>query len=171
MTFVENTSELWRELSSLAEDEDLWLYDVERLGDQGLRIIIARDECGGSDEPKEPKERVTSGDCTRFCKRLMVYFTAEGTRLGVGSEPRIEVSSPGINRTLRTHEQFVGAIGERVKLVWQEISNNEKPATQTTIGVLQAVEDDALAIVDERSGDACQVSVDRVRKAHVDFQF
>ena len=40
-----------------------------------------------------------------------------GPKLGVGSEPEIEVSSPGIERVLRLTKHFQTALGEKVKII------------------------------------------------------
>ena len=166
MTFLDSDSEFWHELASLAASEGLELYDVERFADSGLRVVIDR---SGTSSPEMTAERISSEDCTRFCKRLMVHFSVNGESFGLSSEPEIEVASPGINRVLRTSDHFRGAIGERIKVVWQE--RVDKAPTNTTVGVLQEVLPSELSVLDERSGEPLRVVFEHVRKAHVDFPF
>jgi hypothetical protein len=41
----------------------------------------------------------------------------DGTELGVGAEPGIEVSSPGLNRDLRLADHFSWSVGHLIKVV------------------------------------------------------
>lgn len=169
MSFVDSSQKLWTEVSSIVSDENLSLYDLERLGSGGLRVVVAQN---GPKSPESPRGQggVTTGDCTRICRRLMTFFSVEGAELGVAAEPQLEVSSPGINRTLRLPQHFVDAVGERVKIVWQE-EKDGKSHSHTTIGVLEVFEKNCLSLIDERSGDRRDVLLNDVRKAMVDFPF
>ncbi len=166
MAYLEKESDLWKELASLAKDEGLFLYDVERFANSGLRVLVSKE---GEQDSDSPKESVTSGDCSRFCKRLMIHFSVDAESFGLASEPEIEVSSPGVNRSLRTSEQFQGAVGERIKVVWQE--SLEDAPTNTTVGVLREFSKGELSVLDEQSGEPQSVVFEHVRKAHVDFPF
>ena len=163
MAFIEQNDGLWKEVSALAADEGLELYDLERFGNQGgLRVVVAKPET------KNASRGISADDCAALCKRLITFFAVEGDRLGVPSEPQLDVSSPGINRVLRTTEHFTGAVGERVKLVWKEIESGH---TETTVGVLKSFSEGSLTVDEEESGTEKKVLITNIRKARVDFPF
>jgi ribosome maturation factor RimP len=188
MAHLSNSDELWRELASIAADEGLLLYDLERAGSGALKVTIDRakstvceterteSENGVSNgDQKNEKStamastKVSSGDCSRFCRRLMTYFLVEGPRLGVSAEPEIEVSSPGVNRALRLPEHYSGAIGERVKIssVQPDAGIEKLPLT----GVLQTADTEKIVLKDERSKEEVSLRISSIRKAQVDFAF
>lgn len=166
--FVEPGEKLWETLSSITQDEGLVLYDLERVGRQVLRVFV--DKPRNSSNEGESPERVTSGDCSRFVRRLMVFFTAEGPALGFGDEPEIEVSSPGVNRTLRLKSHFAEAVGERVKLV-PVSPQKDSPVQGPVIGVLKALNGDVVEVAEESTGGLVSLHLSAIKKAHVDFKF
>ena len=180
MKYLNKNDRLWSTFESIALDEGLSLYDLEHITPRSFRVYIAR---------KDAKESVSSGDCSRLCRRLMVYFQAEGDSLGVGSEPEIEVSSPGINRHLRLSEHFELAIGERVKFyptaapVDSASATSEKErqeaevktisydGSKPVVGIVEKCEGGALTVADELSHQIVTFKLHDVRKASVEFKF
>ena len=164
---VETSSELWKYLSDVARDEGRLLYDVERIGDDTIRVMIRRDMEVNSGAMQSG---VNSDDCSRLCKRLMVQLLADGKRLGVGAEPEIEVSSPGINRKLRLLEHFQAAVGERVKLVANAFEENERAAGAVT-GKIKDVQEEVISLVEESTKEKLSIRYGEVKRARVDFLF
>jgi len=164
VSFVHQSEKLWNELAALADDEGLVLYDCERTGNGGLRVFISL---------KGSEAKVSSGDCSKLCRRLMTFFMVEGPELGLSAEPEIEVSSPGINRHLRLPEHFKGAVGERVKFgIRGEVeSEGEKSKVGGLLGKIEEASQDSLVVRDERTKKAWKVQLDQISKAHVDFEF
>lgn len=168
MSFLGKSDTLWTELQSIAEDEGLKLYDVERYGAQALRVFVSS---------ASSESRTTSEDCSRLCRRLMNYFMVEGPKLGVGSEPEIEVSSPGVNRHLRLVEHFESAVGERVKLgvrgeVLPVSEDKQEPVkVGGLLGKLERVETDSVVLSDERTKQSWQVPFEQISRANVEFKF
>ena len=166
--FAERTSEVWRRVESLVQNEGLGLYDLELLAG-GLKVTL------------HSKDGVKSGDCSRICKRLVVLASVEGENLGIGSAPQIEVNSPGINRTLRINEHFAGAVGERVKLVIA--AGKEMPGElpielpKELVAQLVSFESDTLKLVTKEGSKKAplskewEVPLSIVKKARVDFEF
>ena len=208
MSFLEQNDPLWQELARMAQEDGLRLYDAERMGDQGLRVVLTRDlnaeaaeqvsagdESPGVDAPQvtsdaalvtsdasradSRSQSVTSRECSKFCKRLMVFFSVEGPRFRLALEPQIEVSSPGINRTLRMPEHFSGAVGERVKVTSltpqqraaAEAAPRKKDAGSLVTGVLEQFSEQRLTIRDEQTGQPVEVPLAEVKSARVDFVF
>lgn len=192
MSFVDPKDPLWREVNSIAGAEGLELYDLERLPPSHLRVTIDRikpeaadevvpaieaglveaDEAqiGAAAESGRPvRERVSSGDCSKLCRRLMAFFLVEGPNYGIASEPEIEVSSPGVNRNLRRPEHFAAAVGERVRVVSMvEYAGAEK---FPLVGTVIDANSEHLRLAIEGTDVLAALPLGQVRKAHVDFKF
>ena len=157
--FAEKSSEIWKRIEVVVQNEGLDLYDLELLG--GILKITLYSKNG-----------VTSGDCSKICKRLVVLATVEGEDLGIGASPHIEVNSPGVNRVLRVKDHIFGAVGERVKLA---LSADDKPEELT--GELQNFDGEFLVVVTEEGSKKTlvkkewKVPYSEVKKARTDFKF
>lgn len=158
--FADRSSQLWNKIEGLVQSEGLGLYDLEQ-NSGTIKVTLCS------------KDGVKSGDCSRICKRLLVMATVEGETLGIGTQPQIEVNSPGINRVLRVKEHFFGAVGERVRLILE--NSDSFPAE--LLGEFASFEDDVLKIVTEEGSKKDLVKREwnipfmMVKKAKVDFKF
>lgn len=104
-----------RQLSApLAEEAGYELVDVE-LSHQGhariLRVLL--DKPGG----------ITIGECARFSRRLSDCLEMNQT---VPGTYHLEVSSPGIERPIRTLEAVERFAGQRVSLTTHELSEGRR---------------------------------------------
>jgi ribosome maturation factor RimP len=168
VSYLLTSETLWSELQAIAADEGLRLYDIERYGAGALRVYV---------ESNSPEQKTSSQDCTKLCRRLMSFFLVEGGRLGVGTEPEIEVSSPGVNRHLRLPEHFKNALGERIKVgVRGELAvvgeeNPEPVKIGGILGKLESVSDKEVLVSDERTKKNWQVPFDQIARANVEFKF
>ncbi len=92
----------------------LWLYDFEAAaGRQGgvMRVYVDRHEGGA------PGTGVTIDECGAVSDALWVRLEADEADGGpTWSDFGLEVSSPGIERVLRTAEHFVWARGRKVRV-------------------------------------------------------
>lgn len=79
----------------------------------------------------------------------------------------LEVSSPGVNRHLKTKEHFQGAISERVKIKLRIAQEDKK----SFLGTLNKVDGDILTIFDESLKKEVQVKYDDIVSARIDFDF
>jgi ribosome maturation factor RimP len=160
--FLNPGDDLWNFVQSHIHDESLELYDLARPRSDQMRIFIDRkkvsDVTEGSEEtvPKRRGSRVTADDCTTICRRLMDAFVVEGAALGISSSPELEVSSPGLDRSLRLREHFISAIGSKVK-IWLE--------GKSVLGVLHNFENDIVVFGDESSGIVSEIAFSDIRKA------
>lgn len=179
MAYLTKQDELWQTLASIAADEGLELYDAEKPSPLCLRIVAdkakqARAEGENTQSASEPPhEYVSSGDCTRLCRRLMHFFAVEGTRFGLGEEPDIDVSSPGVNRTLRLEEHYEKAVGQRIKIVFTPVENGngKHKKTSTVIGMLERAENGTIQVVEEQGGKSYEVPRESIIRARVEFKF
>lgn len=73
----------------------------------------------------------------------------------------LEVSSPGIDRPLRTMEHFARFAGETCALKTHKISTGRNSWT----GVIRAAEDDVVTI--EVDGELVQIPYESIKRAHI----
>ena len=111
----------------LEEDVELVETDLSGSSKSGLLRVYIYTPTG-----------VTVEDCTRVSRRLSREIEHEEELQGSLS---IEVSSPGLNRKLRTRRDFVMAIGEVLNL---KIEENE--GSRAVIGRLTEVGEDSLLL-------------------------
>lgn len=135
------------EIAALVESAGAKLYDTE-LTREGTRtvfqIFVTRD--GGVDVEV----------CARISRLLSPLFDVKPP---VGGEYTLEVSSPGIERKLKTPEHFAGAVGENVKITLKDKKRIK--------GKLVKADENGILI----EGSETNVPYEAVAKAHVVFSW
>ncbi len=92
------------------------LVDLEVRGHAGSKVVqIFVDRSGG----------VTLGTCTRISRDIAEILDQEDVPLNL-EKYRLEVSSPGIDRPLKTEKDFIRHIGKMVELKYKEDINVKK---------------------------------------------
>lgn len=119
-------------VSDICADEELFLYDLERCSGDVLKIAVL----------KEDKSSPSVGDCSRLARRLSTALFAEASSLGVSDDLELDVSSPGLDRRLRTLEHYELALGKEVKLV----CNSDAVSGGVVQGVLKSLEGGVLTV-------------------------
>lgn len=145
------TAERVRDLvAPLLTDPDVVLYDVEYTGGT-LRIVIDRD--GGVD----------LGTITEVTRAVSAALDDADLLPGAYT---LEVSSPGLERALRTPEHFSGAVGREVRIKLRPGTEGDRRAA----GVLTAADDRTVTVVDA-AGLERVLRIDDITKAnvHVDW--
>ena len=100
--------------SPLAEEDGYELVDVEQAAAGRHRVIrIYLDKPGG----------VSLGDCARFSRRLADCLDMNQT---IPGSYNLEVSSPGLERPIRTLEHVQRFAGQRVSLVTHEARDGRR---------------------------------------------
>jgi ribosome maturation factor RimP len=134
----------------LLTDRQLELVDVE-LGGGQLRLTV--DRPGGVD-----LEAI--GDATRVVSRALDEHDP------VPGRYTLEVSSPGLERNLRTPAQFARAVGERVAVKVLATAEGDRRIS----GELLAAGDDSLVVrVDD--GTEHHIAYDEVERARTVFEW
>jgi len=137
----------------LAAGEGLELVDVELAGAGGrttLRLYV--DRAGG----------VSLDDCSSISRAVSAALDVEDPIEGAYD---LEVSSPGLDRPLRTPEHFQKFAGEEVRIkAFGPISELEN--RKTFHGTLRGFEDAKVLV--EVDGKLFRVPHDRIAKAHVE---
>jgi ribosome maturation factor RimP len=140
------------------------LVDVERSGRGLLRVTI--DRLPGR-AYAEPGAFVTVGDCEAVTRQLQYALEVEGVDYA-----RLEVSSPGLDRPLRSAADFERFAGERVRLALKEPFAGRKHFE----GLLGRADDGACTLVfeDGKSTQVLGFTPQEVREARlvpvVDFK-
>ncbi|MEN3045622.1 MAG: hypothetical protein ABDH49_01345 [Candidatus Hydrothermales bacterium] len=89
------------------EEEKITLVDLSVRGHgTKFKIILTIDKKGG----------ITAEDTKRWAERLLSIIKVEGLDIKVD----IEVTSPGLDRELRSEREFIWAKGKKVKLVTKD---------------------------------------------------
>ncbi len=138
------------DIKNVVESMGLSLYDivtVSEFGDTIYRVMI------------NSKDGVSLDTCTEVTRMLNPLLDVTPP---VSGDYRLEVSSPGIERKLKTLHHFNASIGEKVKLVM--ISN------EVLRGPLLSVEGSTITVEDEETGKQ-SVSFDEILKASTYFDW
>jgi ribosome maturation factor RimP len=142
--------------SPLAAQEGMELVDVEFGGPSGrqtLRLFI--DKPGG----------VSLDDCTSISRAVSAALDVEDPIEGAYD---LEVSSPGLDRPLRTPEHFQKYAGERVKVkTYAPISETDN--RKTFIGKLLGFEEGKVVV--DVDGREYRVPKELISKANVEPNF
>ncbi len=136
---------------NILHDCNVELYDLETVSENEqkiFRIYIT-----------SAKEKVSLDKCAEVTRILSPILDLEPP---VNGEYTLEVSTPGIERSLKKQEHFVGSIGEDVKV---KLINTDK-----IIGKLDSVENGKLTIT-EYDGEVTVVSMDDIDKARTYYKW
>ena len=101
---------------------------------------------------------ISVDDCERVSRAVSEKLDAADP---ISSEYTLEVSSPGLDRVLRTQQQFERFAGERVKLEMSQSINGRKRFA----GRLKQVSDGSITL--EVDGAEVQLSIAGIHKARV----
>jgi ribosome maturation factor RimP len=136
--------------AQVATSADLVLYDVER---HGGSITVLLDRPGGIDV-----EALAAA--SRELSRLL-----DDAGL-ISDSTTLEVSSPGLERRLRTAVHFEGAIGDRVRVKTRVEVDGERRHD----GVLRGIDGDVVTVVTD-AGDERTIELDQIDRATTVFEW
>jgi len=123
-------------------------FDLIELAFSGGTLRLTIDKPGG----------ITLDDCVVVNRRLSLLLDAQDPIQG---HYRLEVSSPGLNRRLRTREDFARFTGRKVKVITQE--NIYK-------GIIKGLAGDGIILVTDDDSEMV-VHINDIKKANLDFDF
>jgi ribosome maturation factor RimP len=152
----------------VAATHGLEIFDVQlRREPSGwvLRVIIDRVGDGGSDGDRS-RESVGISDCQRVSQDLSALLDVEDPlNDGVYQGYTLEVSSPGLDRPLRSEADYRRFIGRLAKIVTSEPVNGQSHFA----GRLSGIEDGAVVLTEGRRTH--RVPLTAVRRARLDVEF
>jgi ribosome maturation factor RimP len=133
----------------LVEAHGATVYDVEQ---RSGKIVVSIEAPGGVD--MEIISAITRG-----------LSSALDEADPVGGAYTLEVSSPGLERRLRTLDHFAGAVGEQVTIKSQPSGDDKRRCS----GVLVAAGEDHIVVRDEESGSDRRIELAAIDSAKTVF--
>ena len=138
--------------------EGLELIDLEFVKEPGagwvLRLFI--DKPGG---------KVGVDECTAASNAINPALDVEDF---IPQEYSLEVSSPGVNRPLKKKAHYQQVVGQKVRL--KTFGPVGDPPRKNFVGVLKAVDDEAVKVEVEGAG-ALSIQLKDIAKANLEFEF
>ncbi len=122
--------------NKLAREGGYILVNIAANGIRSVSIDIALDKEGG----------ITLDECADFNKNLSAWIESENI---FSSGYTLDVSSPGLDRVLKSETEFEWALGKRVEVKTYEPVNEKK----TIIGKLLRKNESEGIVIEEHSGD------------------
>ena len=122
------------------------LVDLRFLLEQGgwvLRVQVDRPLAEVTDLSQVPSDRVSLEDCENISRELSAVLDVEDP---IPQAYHLEISSPGIDRPLRTAAHFAHFIGSEAKIQLALPLRTETGERRNFRGVLRGVEGDQVAI-------------------------
>ena len=137
-------------IKKIIEENGASYYDSEIVGENGNRIyrIYITSKAG-----------VTLDLCAKISRILSPILDLEPP---VNGAYTLEVSSPGIERSLKKTEHFLGSIGENIKV---NLINTDK-----IIGKLNSFDGKVLEIIEE-DGEEIKINLEDIDKARTYYKW
>jgi ribosome maturation factor RimP len=143
----------------IIDSKQLELVDIEyvRMGkDAVLRLFI--DKVGG----------IALDDCAEVSHELSTILDIEEV---ITCNYTLEVSSPGLDRPLKKTEDYLRYVGRLVKVrTYDQCLDDSGNKRKTFLGTLDGLVDGVIKIT-LKEGQTASVPLERVAKAHLEFEF
>ncbi len=143
---------IWQLIEPVVSHGGYEVAEVEVHGNRNAVVRIFLDGPSG----------ITLETCVEFARTLSALFDVEDPFPG---RYTLEVSSPGVERPLRTPAHFGRHLGKRISL-----KTTVEGVSQKFRGVLKAADDEGF-LVDVEGGEERRVTYEALDKAHVLFDF
>lgn len=132
---------------------DVDIVDIELAGNARRTVVrIFLDKPGG----------VTLEDCTRFSRALSAILDVEDP---ISARYVLEVSSPGLDRPLKTKKDFHRSIGRLARIVTKEKIDGEA----FLVGRIQAVNEQTVAVLVDGSKEV-SIPFEQISKARLEIE-
>ena len=128
--------QLWEIVEPVVRDHGLELWDLRFAGGRGGNLSIYVDE---------PEGRVTLDQCVTVSRKLGVVLDVEDP---IPGRYRLEVSSPGLDRSLRKTEHFRRYLDHEIRVELREPLDGRRKLK----GALLAADDESLKLSAEGEG-------------------
>ena len=145
---MKTPDELSEFVSKQAKEEGYILVNIAANGIRSVNIDIALDKKGG----------ITLDECAAFNKHLSEWIEAENI---FPSGYNIDVSSPGLDRVLKSETEFEWALGKQVEVKTYEPVNEKKKI----VGKLLKAEKTGKIVLE--GSDGAELSVDMNNAAKI----
>jgi ribosome maturation factor RimP len=133
---------------------DLWDLEFQKQGPKWLlRVYIDREIGGG----------VTLQDCETVSRDLSAALDVEDI---IPHAFTLEVSSPGLDRTLSKPEHFIRFAGSAVKIKTYQTINGEKVFRGKLLGMA-----DSVVTIELEAGTVLEIPMTNITKASLEVEF
>ena len=142
-------NEIYEMVNPIAEELNYDIYHIEYVKENGefyLRIYIEKD--GG----------ITLSDCEALSRRVSDLMDEKDT---IKDPYFLEVSSPGLNRTLFTENHYKRFIGREVMVRFTKSIDGKKNVK----GILKEVNDDSIVVEAE---NLMNIPKDKIKSANIE---
>lgn len=153
MAYSKTEKKVWELAEPITVQEECFIYDVEYVKEGGvwfLRVYIDKD--GG----------VSLDECEAVSRALSTVLDEADP---IQQNYYLEVSSPGIERKLKTKEHFDRYIGETIDIGLYKAINKSKQL----IGKLISFEDDVITV--EVDGESFELPLKETTGVKLHFEF
>lgn len=153
MAYSKTETAVWQLAEPIAAESEFYIYDIEYIKEGGLwflRVYIDKD--GG----------ITMDECEAFSRTLSDTLDEADP---ISGNYYLEVSSPGIERRLKTEAHFRRYIGSVIDISLYKAVNGSKLIT----GILKKYENNEIAV--EADGEDILLPLSSVSKANLHFDF
>lgn len=144
-------------IEPLVEAQGLYLFDLELAGG---KLIVTVDAPPAPDDTRGGVDLAAITDATKAISRAL------DTDDPVGGKYVLEVTSPGVERPLRTPAHFAWAVGKEITARTSPEFEGERRYT----GILGSADDDGITIA-PADGRVVTLSYDDIQKARTVFDF
>ena len=163
----ETVQRLHEIIEPVLERESLELIDLEYTRvSRGYLLRLYIDRVGEEPYPSSPASEASNPvgikDCTRVSRELAPLLDVEDVIPGAYT---FEVSSPGLNRRLKTPSHFARALGTMVRVKTRVMIANTK------LLIAPLLEADCDHIVLEYAGERVEIPYRLIARANLEYQF
>ena len=142
------------------------IFDVQfRREGQGLVLRVQIDRPGPA---ATADESVSVDDCARISRDLSAILDVEDV---VPDAYTLEISSPGLDRPLRSADDYRRFSGRRAKVVMREAVDGQKYFKGRLSGVDEGGESGAIVLIDAEDGRRHRVPIDVITRANLEVEF
>lgn len=159
MAVVDVAGQVTELLQPLLDEKGLELVELEfkKVG-RGYLLRVFIDKPGG----------VNLDDCADLSRELSVQLDVDDC---IPGHYNLEVSSPGLNRPLKSERDFVRYQGQLAVIRTVELQADEKGNHRKTfLGILQGVEEGCV-LIRLKEGPLARIPLENIAKANLEFEF
>jgi ribosome maturation factor RimP len=142
------------------------IFDVQfRREGQGLVLRVQIDRPGPA---ATAEESVSVDDCARISRDLSAILDVEDV---VPDAYTLEISSPGLDRPLKSADDYRRFSGRRAKVVMREAVDGQKYFRGRIGGVDDRSGTGAIVLIDGEDGRRHRVPIDVISRANLEVEF
>lgn len=164
-----------------------WLNPL--IAEMGLDLV----EIESAREPKgfilriyiDRSEGVTVSDCEKVSEQISFRIDTNPELRVQYNISRLEVSSPGLDRNLKTEKDFRRYIGRKIRVIIKsEALGSQKPGVQdksllkerigkqnTFFGILKSYIDNKIVFIDQKSNQEIEIAISDIATANLEIDW